>query len=180
MNLHIIRMEGNDLLWRLSDNLDGVCYVRDGRVETPQLLDDSYVDLRPCTIREIRKQCQEWVDAKPERDKEAKEWNNRYDYYRALWETWEDHEGVKGRNYQAVASIYHEPDEIAVQGECRFTAYDEEGRMWRSTLYNNPTWADVMRAFEESMEHTDDYHHVFLEGVHKTEFSGEYGFSTGS
>lgn len=182
MNLNIVGLKGtaNYLFWRLDNYLEGACYVKNGVVETPILRDDTHIELRPSSSKEIHEQCQKWIDEMPKREKENQEWLARYDYYDRLWETWRAHEEIEGLTYRAIPSIYHEPDEIAVQGECRFIAYDEGGNLWRSQLHHNPTWANVMREFEWSMEFTDDFHHCFLEGIEKSEFQNEYYFVTGS
>jgi hypothetical protein len=184
-DLNICGIENGQILWQLAlgggvFGSDGYCDIQDGQVQEPQLCEDRHVDLKPSAIKEIQAACQEWLDEKPQRDQEARDWDNRYEYYKGLWEDWENHENIEGRHYQVCPSIYHEPTEIAVQGECYFIAYDEEGTLWRSASYNNPTWADVLRALEDSLEHTQDYHHVYLEGIMKSEFDGEYYFTTGS
>lgn len=59
-------------------------------------------------------------------------------------------------------------DEVYRTGRVRFVRY--EG--WESEVYDNPTWGDVMKAMQASIEALDDFHHVFLEGlsVQGTEF----------
>lgn len=185
MNLNIIGMEGNDLLWRL-DNLDGVCYVRDGRVETPELCDDMHVELRPSSIKEIRKQCQEWIDEKPKRDRENQEWEDRYEHYLGedgLWAKWDkqQHEPIQ----HVIASVYEDPDAVAVEGKCRFVMqgddyWGEGSANYRSNQYTDPTWGDVLREFDRAVECCRDFHHIYLEGIGQGEFEGEIIFHTGS
>ena len=90
MNLDIIGLKGttNYLLWRLDNYLEGTCYVENGVVGTPELRDDTHIELRPSSSKKIREQCQKWIDEKPKRDSESKSWHERYDYYNGLWETW--------------------------------------------------------------------------------------------
>ena len=49
--------------------------------------------------------------------------------------------------------------ELYMTGRVRFIRY--EG--WKSEVFENPTYADVMRAMQASIEALDDFHHVFLE-----------------
>ncbi len=51
--------------------------------------------------------------------------------------------------------------ETYMGGLVRFTRY--EG--FKSQVFENPTWADVMRAMQASIEALDDFHHVFLEAL---------------
>jgi len=53
--------------------------------------------------------------------------------------------------------------ETYMGGLVRFTRSDEGG--FKSQVFESPTWADVMRAMQASIEALDDYHHVFLEAL---------------
>ncbi len=70
-------------------------------------------------------------------------------------------------------------DEIAVHGKVIF-----ECDTYQSPVAENPTWLDVCLFAEYMIRETEDYHHVFLEGVHITDrmFDGVpvYGFNMGS
>lgn len=196
MNLHIIGFENtrgenndiHDLLWRL-DNQDGVCTVREGRVESPQLCEAMHFDLTMRSQRDIRMLCQQWVDEKPERDRKYRESEERYEAVKSAWDKWEAEHKIRF----AIPSVDHFPEEIAVEGSIaiQFTLWDEETDQDDAEHYfymDDPTWGDVLRFFDKSIGLTGDEHHCFLEGLYKVRDCeiGEnktlpiYNFSTGS
>lgn len=54
-----------------------------------------------------------------------------------------------------------------------------DGKEYRKT-FDNPTWADMFRAADESIKVTRDTHHVFLEAIHYNRKTKCYEFSFGS
>jgi hypothetical protein len=178
--------EITQILWRLSvgrDTLDGECRVRDGRVETPQLCEDGYVELRPCTTREIRAAVQQWLDDKPERDAENKRWEDRYNLVKAAWEEFEKENVIR----YAIPSVDYLPTDPAAHGQVAFriTIWGEGDK--REDFYfvkTDPTWGDVFTFFDRSIGMTGDEHHCYLEGAYHVGETEEgipvYEFSTGS
>jgi hypothetical protein len=53
-------------------------------------------------------------------------------------------------------------DSVVFEGNVIFTR-SYEG--WSSRVYVNPTFADALRAMQNSMKATGDMHHVFFEGL---------------
>lgn len=65
-------------------------------------------------------------------------------------------------------------DEVAIQGKCQieqraddFWDGSGEGEDFISPMLTNPTWLEVSVLFDLAIRTTGDYHHQFLEGVHK-------------
>lgn len=54
-----------------------------------------------------------------------------------------------------------------------------EGSEYRKTI-DNPTWADVFKAADESIEVTGDHHHIFLESISYNRKTKSYHFWFGS
>jgi hypothetical protein len=193
MNLHICGLENEqegyaEILWRLNIgsgicDTDGYSVVRDGRVETPQLCEDTYIELRPDAIREIHTRCQEWWDEKPERDKKNQEWEDRYEEVKGEWERWEEEPGNKTR--VAIPSVDYFPSDRAASGPCSFRVqlWDDAGDDYYYFVKRDPTWGEVLRFFDKSIRLTGDEHHCYLEGIIEVgELDGVtiYEFCTGS
>ena len=166
MNLHICdwtEVDGDirQIMWRLQD-LDGECRVYEGRVETPFLSDNDYVELRPSTIREIRTECQEWLDEKPERDAKYAKEEAEYDRVRAAWESWDEFANI----HHAIPSVPHTPGERVHDGLWALVAFDEDRKCVTCELMEaTADWGDVLLIFDKTIKRTGDTHHCFLEGV---------------
>lgn len=69
------------------------------------------------------------------------------------------------------------------RGEATFVARHNsfwgEGKEYRKTM-TDPTWADVLRAADESVEVTGDFHHIFLESFEYDRKTKTYTFWFGS
>lgn len=88
-------------------------------------------------------------------------------------------------------------NEVAVEGCVQFrTGYDDffggkavaERKNYESKVLENPTWLELCLLANDMINCTGDYHHIFLEGIHKTgqftldekSFILLYDFSMGS
>ena len=69
-------------------------------------------------------------------------------------------------------------DDVAVEGTVVFIRHAYDGS-YRSKPITNPTWMDVCKVANESIHVTDDYHHVYLEGISPVE-DGVYAMTFGS
>ena len=78
--------------------------------------------------------------------------------------------------------------EFAIKGRCILVCdsdHDEpEHGDYQSDVVENPTWLDMCVLMDAMIQRTGDFHHVYLEGVNKTEMKiggvPVYRFSTGS
>jgi hypothetical protein len=166
-DLHICGLENEspgyaDLQWTLP-GMCGYCVVRDCVVETPQLCKDDYVELRPSAIRQIRTECQKWIDEMPERERANQEWEDNYNFIREAWDKWEDLEENHVRN--AIPSMSELPMTVAVEGRCVFIEVDDECSLVYCETANYPTWGTLLKMFDKCIQATGDDHHVFLEGI---------------
>lgn len=185
LNLDIQGIEGEYIFWTL-DGQDGTSELNEDHTSVYDAsLCDGPFDMKPDIMRQVREEVQQWLDDKPDKDKREKEWNDRYEYYLGkdgVWAEWMEINPIQ----HAIPSVYHEPSEYTGLGEVRFVQYGDDywgdgETVYRSQLYNNPTWGDVMREFDLSIEHCKDFHHCFLEGIAPSkEFAGEINFLTGS
>jgi hypothetical protein len=96
-----------------------------------------------------------------EKEEEFRQWETENDRLGRLWDAWERDHPLE----TAIPSVPYGPDEVARYGRCVFTAVGDDGESYISPLLNDPTWGDVVRAFDEAIPVVDNYHHVFLEGV---------------
>ncbi len=68
-------------------------------------------------------------------------------------------------------------DDIAVDGRVQFSAEHDpffgEGRAYRSSVVNSPTWLEVAALANEMIKTTGDLHHQFLEGISMVRETGE-------
>ena len=186
MNLNIMEYseETGEVFWRLNGE-DGVCEVDEaGKIDSVYLCDGPF-DMKPDALKKVCEEVQAWLDEKPKRDASNKEWQDRFDYYlgkNGVWAEWLAINDIE----HAIPSVYHEPSEYTGLGEVRFVMYGDDywgdgDTLYRSQLYNNPTWGDVMREFDMAIDHCKDFHHCFLEGIEESkEFAGEINFLTGS
>jgi len=175
MNLDIIEYDGENfqVLWRLN-NEDGVCYLdTENRVISTELCGGPF-DMKPDALKQVRDEVQQWVDDKPERDREYKQREEKDAYYTELWDEWVENNEVK----HAFPSVYEKPDDVVADGIYRFT-HRLFGSVYTSDVYySSPTRGDAMLEFDKAIVHTGDYHHSFLEGF---EIEGdEIHFLTGS
>lgn len=74
-------------------------------------------------------------------------------------------------------------DEIFHKGPTTFASSGSDfwgdGKVYRKTI-DNPTWADVFKAADESIKVTKDSHHCFLEGISYSRKDNIYHFWFGS
>lgn len=80
--------------------------------------------------------------------------------------------------YSAYKGDYDDPinnlDDVAIKGKCILVGYKDEffggdkSRDYQSLIAENPTWLDIAVLANDMIEVTNDYHHVFLEGVSNT------------
>jgi len=178
MNLDIMEYseQTGEVYWRLNGQ-DGVCEVVDGKVDSVYLCDGPF-DLLPDAIRYVVDSLQQWLDDIPKREAENKEWEDEYVNYfgdNGVWQEWEKTNKLRC----AIPSIYHEPSEIAIVGEVRFVMFSYPSP-YRSLLYNNPTWGDIVLEFDKAIEHCKDFDHCYLEGIEPSGIPGEFEFLAGS
>ena len=126
-------------------------------------------------------ECTEDPATKAKREAESKAWLDKYNAQQEVWEEWELR---TGELENAIASVDGLPDEVAVKGQCRFVATGDEKSV-KTRVFTNPTWGQLMRAFDKTIPQTKDYHHCFLEGVELLGPSDQeevsvYEFVTGS
>lgn len=180
MNLQIHEMSGDYIFWTL-DGQDGKCELSsDHTAIVSTELDGGPFDLRPDTLKQVRDEVQQWLDYKPSRDEDYAAWSQKYEYYRDVWSAWGDTPAGHGIDH-AFPSIYHLPDEVAVEGTVEFIYHGwSSDRECRSQPVTNPTWGDVLRLFENAIRRTRDHHHVFLEGIAETSDRGVWTFCSGS
>ena len=67
--------------------------------------------------------------------------------------------------------------DIAVKGTVTL-AHDGWGDNLYTETIDNPTWLDIWKFADVAIAKTDDFHHVFLEGIHKR--NDKYYLSMGS
>jgi len=81
------------------------------------------------------------------------------------------------------SAIRPKADKLFAKGEVTFVSeYDGfwgGGKEYRKTM-TNPTWADMLRAADESVEVTGDFHHIFLESLSYDRKKRTYTFWFGS
>jgi len=63
-------------------------------------------------------------------------------------------------------------DEVAIEGKAILVAENDsfwgEGTDYESEVVENPTWLQVAVLANAMIKKIGDYHHIFLEGVHRT------------
>ena len=92
--------------------------------------------------------------------REQREWDKKFEY----WDEQQERLGIK----RAQMGVYEvKVRDRAVEGKCVLVNRDycEPGKPYVSRVLNNPTWATVLKRFDDSLEVTQDYHHCFLEGI---------------
>lgn len=111
--------------------------------------------------------CPETPENQAKRKEESAEWEEEYRRIEAAWEAWFAVNGDR----DGWPSMGHTPSEIAFEGRCVLVAVKDEyfggdnSTDYISEVLENPTWAEVFIRFSESMKHTGDKHHWFLEGL---------------
>ena len=179
MNLEIHGISGDHVHWTL-DGQDGMSELSGDQTTIYDThLCGGPFDMKPDTMREVRDQVQEWLDTKPSRDEDYARWEARYEYYRDVWSAWGETPAADGIKY-AFPSIYHRPDEVAVEGIVRFIYGGWEEGEYLSQEVTSPTWGDVMHLFDKAIRKTRDTHHCFLEGIAETSKRGVWTFCSGS
>lgn len=178
MNLEIHGIEGDEILWTL-DGQDGTSELNEDHTSVYDAsLCGGPFDMKPDIMKRVREEVQQWLDDKPSRDEDYAAWNQKYEYYRDVWEAWGNTPAGHGID-NAFPSIYHLPDVVAVEGAVQFIYHGWNGGEYLSEPVTNPTWGDVLRLFENAIRKTRD-HHVFLEGIAETSKEGTFTFCSGS
>jgi len=180
MNLEIHGIEGDYIFWTL-DGQDGKSELNEDHTSIYDAsLCGGPFDMKPDTMKRVREEVQQWLDEKPSRDEDYAEWNQRYEYYRDVWNVWGNTPAGHGIDH-AFPSIYHLPDEVAVEGEVAFIYHGcGDDDIYISEPVTSPTWGMVMRLFDNAIKKTGDLHHCFLEGVAETHKKGIWTFCSGS
>lgn len=179
MNLSIHGIEGDHVHWTL-DGQDGMSELNgDHTTIYDTHLCGGPFDMKPDTMKQVRDQVQQWLDDKPSRDEDYAAWNQRYEYYRDIWQAWGETPEAQGIDH-AFPSIYHKPDEMAVEGTVQFIYHGWDDGEYISPPVTDPTWGTVLRLFENAIMKTGDHHHCFLEGIAETSKEGTWTFCSGS
>ena len=69
----------------------------------------------------------------------------------------------------AIYAVDAPPDEIAFNGKC--FVYDKpdeffSNKAFVSEILNNPTYMDLLKICDKQIEESNDFHHIFFEGIH--------------
>jgi hypothetical protein len=70
----------------------------------------------------------------------------------------------------AIYAVDAQPEDIAFVGKCfiysKPDGYFSNTKAFVSEILTNPTYAELLHVADKEIETTQDWHHVFFEGIH--------------
>jgi hypothetical protein len=102
-------------------------------------------------------------DEQKEKDRQEQK---DFDKWAEAWGDIDEKDGIGNAAFSVDRKL---PHHHAVRGRCVFINKDfewgEGGKCFVSDVMYSPTWREVYKTFDESIEVCKDFHHIFLEGV---------------
>jgi len=172
-DIDIIEQEGDEVLWRYKDN-DGSSYVNDDGKAIDAILCAVDLLLTPRAVRCIKRAVAEWVAEAPDRaavEAANKALNKKCALIHNAWENWK--RTIAYPVYYATPAVDTMPQDRACDGWAVFIAYpdypSDGGEIYTSPVIKNPTWGQVLAAFDASLIRTKVFSHLYLEGLFEAE-----------